>query len=359
MKIHAVGIAALLSVSISAAPQAHNASLLQKAHQAYTVAQSIETELNEKPQAERMRADYLKVISAYERVYLITPHTGYADNSLMTIARLYEEIGADADAIKTLKFLIREYPASPFKDSAEKDVARLSGIKLQRTVAVDNVRFWEAPNSVRIIVDLGGEIRFNQGDAKSPDRVFVDISPAKLNSILQGKQWQVKSGLLQQIRVGQYDNSTVRIVLDIGHIGRVSSFTLRDPDRLVIDVFGKEAPAQLASVSTGSATSLPIAVALPSPTVSTTSPKKPADVDLKPITPAKASNSGTRSLVRSLGLKLSRVVLDAGHGGHDTGTLGRGGYTEKELVLDVARRLKDLIESELGAEVVMTRNDDS
>ena len=361
MNIHAVGIAALLSVSLSAAPQAQNASLLQKARQAYMVAQSLEAGLNEKPQAERTRADYLKVISAYERVYLITPHTGYADNSLITMARLYEETKADADAIKTLKFLIREYPASPFKDAAEKDVARLSGIKLQRTVAVDNVRYWEGQNSVRIIVDVGGEIRFNQGDAKNPDRVFVDISPAKLNSILLGKQWPVKSSLLQQIRVGQYDNSTVRVVLDAGNIGRVSSFTLRDPDRLVIDVFGKEAPPQLTSVSAGSAASVPIAMALPpsSASPSATTPKKPADIDVKTITAAKATNSGTRSLVRSLGLKLSRVVIDAGHGGHDTGTVGHAGYTEKELVLDVAQRLKELIETELGAEVVMTRSDDS
>jgi N-acetylmuramoyl-L-alanine amidase len=64
-------------------------------------------------------------------------------------------------------------------------------------------------------------------------------------------------------------------------------------------------------------------------------------------------------MVRSLGLKLSRVVIDAGHGGHDTGTIGQGGYTEKELVLDVAQRLKQLIETELGAEVVMTRTEDS
>ena len=64
-------------------------------------------------------------------------------------------------------------------------------------------------------------------------------------------------------------------------------------------------------------------------------------------------------MVRSLGLKLSRVVIDAGHGGRDTGTIGAAGYTEKELVLDVAQRLRQLIENELGAEVVMTRTDDS
>src|SRR5262249_7513607 len=240
MKIHAVVLAALLSVSTFAAPQAQNSALLRKSREAYTVAQALEAELNEKPEADRTRAEYLKVITAYERVYLITPHTGYADNSLMTIAQLYEEINAKPDAIRTLKFLIHEYPGSPFKDAAEKDVARLSGIKLQKTVSVDNLRFWEAPNSIRIIVDVDGQVTFNQGDAKNPDRIFIDISAAKLNSMLVGKQWPVKSVLLQQIRIGQYSNSTVRIVLDVGDIGRVTSFTLRDPDRVVIDVLSKE-----------------------------------------------------------------------------------------------------------------------
>src|SRR5262245_53099011 len=109
MKIYAVILAALLSVSTLAAPQAPNASLLRKSREAYTVAQSLEAELNEKPESDRTRAEYLKVINAYERVYLITPRTGYADNSLMTIARLYEELKSTADAIKTLKFLIHEY----------------------------------------------------------------------------------------------------------------------------------------------------------------------------------------------------------------------------------------------------------
>jgi len=79
----------------------------------------------------------------------------------------------------------------------------------------------------------------------------------------------------------------------------------------------------------------------------------------KVITAAKPPNVGPRSLVRSLGLKLSRVVIDAGHGGHDTGSIGPAGYTEKELVLDVAERLKELVETEMGAEVVMTRSDDT
>jgi N-acetylmuramoyl-L-alanine amidase len=383
MKINAVVVAALVSVTTVAASQ--QPILLQKAREAYIAAESLDAELNEKADTARTRADYLKVIKAYQRVYLITPHTGYADNSLMTIAKLYEEMKSSADAIKTLQFLIHEYPSTPFKDAAEKDLARLSGVKVQKTASVDNVRFFDQQNSVRVIVDLGGEVTFKQGDAKNPNRVFLDIAQAKLNSMLIGKQWTVDSTLLQHIRVGQYDNTTVRVVLDIGAIGRVSSLTLKDPDRLIIDVFGKEAitlappaptpaltPAPTPVVTTTvptqpKVTAKPVAsaneeISTPTSSVVVTPPantiKKNAE-EAKPITPAKSTNAGTRSLVRSLGLKLSRVVIDAGHGGHDTGTVGQAGYTEKELVLDVAQRLKQLIESELGAEVVMTRSDDT
>src|SRR5882672_9460188 len=102
MKVNAVLITAILSVSAIVAPAAQNSQLLQKAHQAYINAQALEAELNEKPQADRSRAEYLKVINAYQRVYLITPHTGYADNALMAIARLYEEIHDNANAVRTL-----------------------------------------------------------------------------------------------------------------------------------------------------------------------------------------------------------------------------------------------------------------
>jgi N-acetylmuramoyl-L-alanine amidase len=69
--------------------------------------------------------------------------------------------------------------------------------------------------------------------------------------------------------------------------------------------------------------------------------------------------SGSRSLIRALGLKIGRIVIDAGHGGHDTGTIGPTGLREKDLVLDVALKLGKLLEDRLGAEVVYTRDDDT
>ncbi len=77
------------------------------------------------------------------------------------------------------------------------------------------------------------------------------------------------------------------------------------------------------------------------------------------IREARPTAAGDRSLIRALGLKIGKIVIDAGHGGHDTGTIGPNGLLEKDLVLDVAKRLGRLLESRLGAEVIYTRQDDT
>ena len=87
-------------------------------------------------------------------------------------------------------------------------------------------------------------------------------------------------------------------------------------------------------------------------------PPPPAVELVEPPKPASATSRGQRNLIRALGLKIGRVVIDAGHGGHDTGSIGPGGLREKDLVLDIASRLGELIESRLGADVIHTRTDD-
>lgn len=74
---------------------------------------------------------------------------------------------------------------------------------------------------------------------------------------------------------------------------------------------------------------------------------------------ARPTASGDRSLIRALGLKIGKIVIDPGHGGHDTGTIGPNGLKEKDLVLEVGRRLGKLLETRLGAEVVYTRKNDT
>ncbi len=81
--------------------------------------------------------------------------------------------------------------------------------------------------------------------------------------------------------------------------------------------------------------------------------------DAIPARPAVPTADGSTSLVRALGLKIGRIVIDAGHGGHDSGTLGADGIEEKDVVLDVALRLGKLLHERLGAEIVYTRSDDT
>jgi N-acetylmuramoyl-L-alanine amidase len=89
------------------------------------------------------------------------------------------------------------------------------------------------------------------------------------------------------------------------------------------------------------------------------SSKSKAHVAGEPAEPPPPTADGDATLMRALGLKIGRIVIDAGHGGHDSGTLGVDGIEEKDVVLDVALRLGKLLHDRLGAEIVYTRADDT
>src|SRR5688572_13686359 len=106
MKQLAVIVTAFLLITTFSTKVSAQDTPLQKAASAFTDAQALEVELMERPAAERSRNDCVRVIDAYQRVYLITPHTGYADNALVAVARLYEQISDSSAAIRTLAFLL-------------------------------------------------------------------------------------------------------------------------------------------------------------------------------------------------------------------------------------------------------------
>ena len=110
------------------------------------------------------------------------------------------------------------------------------------------------------------------------------------------------------------------------------------------------------------ATSRPTSSPITSRTKNKTIAAKQDAEDDAPPAPSQAAPptaAGATSLVRALGLKIGRIVIDAGHGGHDSGTLGADGIQEKDVVLDVALRLGKLLHQRLGAEIVYTRADDT
>jgi len=122
------------------------------------------------------------------------------------------------------------------------------------------------------------------------------------------------------------------------------------PTKVIVDNDDDDTPVEAAEAH---APSHPAKSKTPSRLASN---RKPSDLD---IHEAKPTASGDRSLIRALGLKIGKIVIDPGHGGHDTGTIGPNGLEEKDLVLEVGRRLGKMLETRLGAEVVYTRKDDT
>ncbi len=111
--------------------------------------------------------------------------------------------------------------------------------------------------------------------------------------------------------------------------------------------------------ATSEPTSAPTAVAVAPRDKSAKKGSKSSQAQIAAAREAAPTSSGDRSLIRALGLKIGRIVIDPGHGGHDTGTIGPEGLMEKDLVLDVSLRLGRLLEARLGADVVYTRDDDT
>ncbi len=111
--------------------------------------------------------------------------------------------------------------------------------------------------------------------------------------------------------------------------------------------------------ATSQPTSAPTAVAVAPRSQPGKKGAKPTAGQSAAVREAAPTSDGDRSLTRALGLKIGRIVIDAGHGGHDTGTIGPDGLMEKDLVLDVSLRLGRLLESRLGADVIYTRDDDT
>ena len=459
----------------------------EQAHSAYNHAVGLRDALDSRPQQLRMRADYEKVIRAFQAVYRTDPAYLKTPSALAAVGELYREMGSkfseDEDyeaSIKAYEFLANQYPQSTLARDALLTIGEIYNADLGRTEdareayqkflkqypqsakaptalealkeidaqakrtaaaaasrqpvdqvarpgqlpVVSGIRRWTGADYTRIIISVADEVQFNAQRVVNPDRLVFDLPNTRLSPALVGKTLAVEDGLLHQIRVAQYSPTVTRVVLDVEQIDDYSVFALPNPFRLVIDVHGKAKAAateasEFASPQTGAAAltsrriianpasgsagsesnssdsgASPAAPAtdpsgtasaatsteaggkkraasgVPSETATSgvdalagtppsTMPRGAVHAQDTPARPSAPTEAGSRTLTRALGLKISRIVIDAGHGGHDTGTIGPGGLCEKELVLDVAVRLKKLIETRMGSEVVMTRSDDT
>jgi N-acetylmuramoyl-L-alanine amidase/type II secretory pathway predicted ATPase ExeA len=192
-------------------------------------------------------------------------------------------------------------------------------------------------NDARIVVMMDGAVQYDSARISAPERIYFDLHNARLDPSVAQKAAPLGDGLLKWVRAAQNTDDVVRLVLDADKAKAYSAQLLSDPYRLVIDVHAQP---------TGAATS------------GASSNAEQHNV-ANAISGTDTSHESRPSLTRELGLKISRIAIDPGHGGYDTGAMGPHGLMEKNLCLDVALRLGQLIEENIpGAEVVYTRKTD-
>ncbi len=165
-------------------------------------------------------------------------------------------------------------------------------------VEVTDIRYWSYPEYTRVVISLTDQVEFAQKRLSNPDRLYFDLRNSGINKEIT-KNISVSNEMLKAVRAAQFDSSTVRVVLDLEKITDYKIVTLEDPVRIIIDIYGQV----------------------------TFSEKK-------------------------------RIVIDAGHGGHDPGAVGPNKLYEKDVVLDIALKLRELLQKNPNYEIFLTRDKD-
>ncbi|HXB55524.1 MAG TPA: N-acetylmuramoyl-L-alanine amidase [Vicinamibacteria bacterium] len=332
-------------------------------------------------------------VQAYRALVAEYPSSRLGEKALFAVVEVAQESGdrkrlaeagraylaacPDAERAAQIKALLRK--------KAPVQAAALPSPPPPGLAQVYDLRFWSGESSTRVVIDLERKIPLRYDRIADPDRLWVDLVGTRLHPNLTSRSFPVGDGLLEKVRIGQNKDDVVRVVLDFKDVKEHSVFYLEDPTRtrLVVDVRGtprpgeaprsSAAPGPTALASPETIDRLPsrriTAMLEPLPGASRARPNPRLAIDggepvrraAGPVPPAppEVNRAGSYSLARQLGLGARRIVIDPGHGGHDPGTIGRGGLQEKDLVLDVCLRLEKLVRTELGAEVIMTRASDS
>jgi N-acetylmuramoyl-L-alanine amidase len=263
----------------------------------------------------KYRHEWEKCISLYKKSVLSSSiPSSVKEETLFHLAELYLGLAKFSGKSQDLKKaeeqsqqLKLKYPDSHFVKMIEDRMAQKPQLRLAR---LDSVRYWSYPNYTRVVFDLSRSVTTTQKKQSNPERLWINFHNTQLESDLDQKVMTIQDGILTQVKTIQQTPALVRVMLDLGQATDYRLIHFSNPDRVVVDVFGKEE---------------------------------------QPISPVRKS---------PMIPEIKRIMIDPGHGGKDPGAIGRNGLTEKEVVLDVSFRLREMIKKNLGLEVLMTRDRD-
>ena len=183
-------------------------------------------------------------------------------------------------------------------------------------VQVVGMRMWPAPDNTRLVFDLSAPVQHQVFTLTGPDRLVIDLVGTRMVAAMPS--FDYSASMLRGIRYARRGDGNLRVVLDLKKSVKPKSFVLKPNreygHRLVIDLYDAAKPR-----------------ARPKPRTPRTRPDRPRDLI---------------------------IAIDAGHGGDDPGAIGARGTREKDVVLQVAKRLKRLIDREYGMRAVLIREGD-
>jgi N-acetylmuramoyl-L-alanine amidase/putative methionine-R-sulfoxide reductase with GAF domain len=241
--------------------------------------------------------------------------------------------------------VLAENPAAPTVSVPIPPPLPGDGAKASGSSLVTGVRHWTLNGVSTVVIDLQAPVQYRKNRLPNPERVYFDLLGTSLAPGLNGQILEVNDGLIGRIRVAQPVDNVTRVVLETRNGSTFWDTLQQNPHRLVIEVRSAEAVKPESNAKPESKARIDVSSLQAQPE------KKPLAA---PVAPATNEESQTRAHVPKL-----RIVIDAGHGGWDLGTVGREGLLEKNLVLEVAQSLGDLLANQLGSEVIFTRKGDN
>ncbi|MGB7844414.1 MAG: N-acetylmuramoyl-L-alanine amidase [Candidatus Acidiferrum sp.] len=360
--------------------------------------------------------DLAAATQTYQQFCKKFPRSSHKREVQEALAELAMRKSADTGEVAT-KSPPPPAPATPVKSEPAAARKAISGGEASKTAAIPRVQKISTnvtAESAKVIIDLEDSVQYSSGRIANPDRIYFDLRAARLNPALARANIQVSGDLLTGVRLAQNHPGVVRVVLDVNGVRDYAVSLNKNPTRLIIEIYSAKnlpraevtesakatkgtpeggasndgfanltaaeraapevtTPPESAARSRGTDSKVAAntastnSTAKPVPEPSKTSLTRAANSKSKtkpelvqPVAAPQPTRDGQSTLTRALGLKVGRIVIDAGHGGHDTGTIGPTGLMEKDLCLDVALRLGKLIEQRMpGADVVYTRSDDT